>query len=278
MVKAAIFYSSQNGSTKKVAERIKTILYNKGSEVSLFNVNQKNNININIEEYNLIGIGCPVYISRPSYVILDFLDGLSSLASKKVFTFITYSTEIGDGANWLRHKIFKKGGIDIGCFRCTGKNLFPGYTKNGYIFTPNGPTNSELASLEVFVKELLFRFTNEIYNKSSICDQKPSFIYRFERFVTNRFLIKYFYSHFFAIDNNKCTQCDVCIKNCLMNNISKDKNDCRKFGRNCILCLKCEISCPSQAISSPISWIIFKPFLSINIKHAITRNIQYKKI
>jgi hypothetical protein len=42
--------------------------------------------------------------------------------------------------------------------------------------------------------------------------------------------------------------------------------------------LECEITCPVQAISSPISWFIFKPFLAININYAIIRNIPYKKL
>jgi uncharacterized Fe-S center protein len=106
----------------------------------------------------------------------------------------------------------------------------------------------------------------------------PGLIYRFERFVTNRFLIKNFYRHFFSIDRNKCIDCNTCSKHCPVTNITKNEKCVRTWGKYCILCLKCEISCPTQAISSPISWIIFKPFLTININRAIKKHIPFKRL
>jgi flavodoxin/NAD-dependent dihydropyrimidine dehydrogenase PreA subunit len=273
MLKTAIIYASQNGSTKKIAERINTALTKEGADVSLFNIHQKEDINI--DNYDLIGIGCPTYISRPSYAIMDILDKLANLENKKVFTFVTYGSEIGDGSNLLRNKIRKMRGIDVGYLTSTGKHLFPGYTKNGYLFSPKDPTNEGLEKIDTFVKDLLLNIKNNTHQKAFSSDPKPSFIFRFERFVTNRFFIKHLYSHYFSLNKALCISCDSCVKNCPMNNIFKDKDGHKKWGRNCIFCLKCEISCVDQAISSPISWSIFKPFLKYNIYKAVKMKIPY---
>jgi MinD superfamily P-loop ATPase len=114
--------------------------------------------------------------------------------------------------------------------------------------------------------------------KTTGYDPAPGFIFRFERFVTSRFLIRHLYSRFFSVDNSLCTDCGKCVKSCPVNNISKDKNNMKTWGRNCILCTQCEIVCPEKAISSPISWFIFTPFLKWNINRARKKKIPYKAV
>ena len=277
MLNAAVIYSSQNGSTQKVAKRIKNALISEGNKVSLFNTKQKEKINIH--DFDLIGIGSPTYISRPSYEIMDFLDSIRDFSNKKVFTFVTYSTEIGDGANWLRKKIKSLHGIDAGHIACAGKNHFPGYTKYGYLFSPENPTNKEMVEIDLFVKDIISNNERDNSIERTSYDKKPDFIYRFERFVTNRFLIRTLYRNFFSFNRKLCTGCDLCINSCPMKNIFKDKKNHKKLRNDCILCLNCEISCPQKAISSPLSsWLIFIPFLKLNIRKALKQKIPYNRL
>ena len=276
MKKIIIIYSSQNGATEKVAERMKTTLENEEKEVEIFNLNQIKNIQI--EDCNLIGIGCPTYMSRPSFEMMDFLYRLEGLENRNVFTFITYGTEKGDGANWLRRKIREMGANDIGHFSSAGRNLFPGYTNRGFLFSPDSPQNDELDEAELFIKSVLSKIKNGIVSNQTEYDPKPDFIYRLERFLTNRAFVRHFYSRFFAANRKLCINCDKCIKNCPTKNISKNDKNNKLWGRNCILCMKCEISCPKKAISSPISWFIFAPFLAINIRRAVKKGIPYRKV
>ena len=277
MLKAAVIYSSQNGSTQKIAKRISDALINEGNEVTLINTNQGEKIII--EDFDIIGIGCPTYISRPSYEIMDFLDSIKNFHNKKVFTFVTYSTEIGDGANRLRKKIKIMNGIDIGHISCTGKNLFPGYTKYGYLFSPKNPDDKEMIKIDIFAKTILSNIKSDTLIESVPYDRRMDFIYRFERFVTNRILIKLLYRHFFSFSKKLCNDCNLCANSCPKKNIFKNKKDKRKLGSECILCLNCEISCPNKAISSPVSsWLIFAPFLKMNILKAKNKNIPYQQI
>ena len=52
---------------------------------------------------------------------------------------------------------------------------------------------------------------------------------------------------------NKCTKCGLCAKNCPMGNISMTKKDGRpKFKGHCMICMRCVMKCPSDAIHAGI--------------------------
>lgn len=271
MKNAIILYSSQNGSTKKAALSLAGSLTGHKLKVDVLNISQKNDVNL--QEYDLIGLGCPVYVSRPSLEMMMFLDTVNSLAGKKVFTFVTYGSDIGDGANFLRRKVKEKGGIDLGAFSCPGRNLFPGYTKKGYLFSPDSPDENDLKKTGAFVESIL-KAEGE---KGTAFDRAPHVILRFERFVLNSFLIRHLYSYFFKAATS-CTGCNTCIKKCPTGNISKGKKAKPQWGRNCILCAKCEIACPRGSVQTPFSWFIFKPFYVFNIKWAHKNMVPVKKV
>lgn len=275
MLKGIIIYSSQNGSTKKIAERIKERLQNEKTEVDLYNTHQGQTINLS--KYDFIGIGCPVYNLRPSYEMLDFLDKLNGLRQKKIFTFVTYGTEIGDGANWLRKKLQQFGAIDIGHLSVSGKFMFPVYIKMGYLFSPNGPTDFELNKVDEFTEKLLIQICTNNTTEKDAYDGKVNFIGRFERLAVSKPTIKYLFSHFFKIDKNKCKACGACVKNCPQSNIQINGNNKPEWGRNCIMCTKCEVVCNQKAIKSPMHWLIFAPFFSYNIRRALKKQIPVIK-
>ena len=89
-----------------------------------------------------------------------------------------------------------------------------------------------------------------------------------ERFLTNRWLTQQIYSRLFTIDDKKCNACGLCMKLCPTKNITKDKDKHPIWGRNCLLCLTCEMKCPNDAVTSPVSWPLFSPFMAYNVHHA----------
>jgi flavodoxin/NAD-dependent dihydropyrimidine dehydrogenase PreA subunit len=263
MKKGIIIYSSQNGSTKKVAEKICKGLNENGCQTSISEIDVKNPKHF--DGFDFVGIGSPVYYFRPSYLVMDYIDSISDLSNKPFFTFATYGSEIGDGANWLRKKLTKRNAIDIGHFRCQGKHLFPGYTCRGYIFSPESPTEKELTKAEIFGKTIALNLITNQQSQVSEYDRSAHWILRFERFVTNKTFTKFLYSKFFFANKKQCNSCGMCADICPMKNIEWKSGANPKWGNNCILCCSCEIKCPNKAISTPISWLIFSPFLWYNI-------------
>ena len=51
------------------------------------------------------------------------------------------------------------------------------------------------------------------------------------------------------------------MKSCPTRNISEDKRGHPVWGRNCILCFSCEMQCPNDAIGSPVTELMFRPFM-----------------
>jgi flavodoxin/NAD-dependent dihydropyrimidine dehydrogenase PreA subunit len=276
MEKGLIVYSSQNGSTHKVAERIRDGLVEGGSSVELYKIGQSDSIQI--EDYSFIGVGSPTYMFRPSYAVLDFLDRIGNLKNKKVFTFTTYGSELGDGAFWLRCRLRKMNAVIIDQLSCTGKHLFPGYTSRGFWFSPNRPTDRELEAAKEFGRKIASSLNGKHIPEVTEAVKGTHLISRIERFLTNRFLIRFVYSYFFFADQKKCTSCGMCRKVCPVHNVGMQEDGRIKWGRACILCLSCEIHCPRKAISTPISWIVFSPFLAYNIWRTKKLGIQYKSL
>jgi flavodoxin/NAD-dependent dihydropyrimidine dehydrogenase PreA subunit len=273
MKKGIILYSSQNGSTKKVAEKICKGLNENGCLASISEIDVSSPKHF--DEFDFVGIGSPVYYFRPSYLVMDYIDSIEFFSNKPVFTFVTYGSEIGAGVNWLRKKLIKQRAIDIGHFRCQGKHLFPGYTSRGYIFSPESPTKKELEKAEIFGKTIALNLITNQLNLVSEYDRRTHWILQFERFVTNKTFIKVLYSKFFFSNKKRCNSCGTCSAICPMKNIEWEKDAIPKWGSNCILCCACEIKCPNKAISTPISWFIFSPFLWFNILRTKKNKINW---
>lgn len=49
-----------------------------------------------------------------------------------------------------------------------------------------------------------------------------------------------------------CTKCGLCIKNCPAKNIELDKNGKVVFGKKCMICMRCTMYCPHDAIKPGI--------------------------
>ena len=89
-----------------------------------------------------------------------------------------------------------------------------------------------------------------------------------ERFATNHWLARQVFSRLFTVDA-RCTACGRCMDLCPTGNITADGEGRPVWGRDCLLCLTCEMKCPQEAITSPASWPLFRPAMVYNVRHAL---------
>lgn len=264
MSKGLIVYFSQGGTTARVAESIAAGLRAAEYRVDLFNIQDRQPPAV--EGYDLLGVGAPAYYFRLPFNVHDYVAGLPDLGGLPVFSFVLHGTIHGDAGNHLRRALAKKSGREVGYFRCHGAGQFTPYLKAGYQFSPDHPRPQDLDEAEAFGRQVAARVAGEAYTRPGD-DPPPAAIYRFERFVTNRWLAEKLYSRMFRVDKNKCTACGTCVQNCPTNNIAEDEAGHPTWGRDCMLCLYCEWNCPEEAISSPpSSWPIFWPFIQYNVR------------
>ena len=91
LVKAFIFYDSKYGNTKLAAEKVAEGLRNEGVDVDFGYVNS-----VNVQcavDYDVIFLGAPNHMGRPSQTMKKFINklGLLGLKGKKVAVFGTYA-------------------------------------------------------------------------------------------------------------------------------------------------------------------------------------------
>jgi flavodoxin/NAD-dependent dihydropyrimidine dehydrogenase PreA subunit len=275
MKRGLLVYTSNSGTTKAVANEIAEGLTRNGCHAETMDLRERSPIDV--RGYDFLGVGSPACMFRPSYLALDFISGLSPLARLPFFTFVTYGTDIGEAANRLRRGLTQKGGQEVGHFRCHGKNRFPGYTSRGFLFSPDCPTKDELRGAEHFGRQLGTRLLEGLSMPIGEFDPPSHPIVRLERLLTGRPMIRHIYSRFFKT-TSRCTNCGTCVRSCPKGNISPQENRPPTWGRDCILCLTCEINCRNRAVKTPISWFVFNPFLRFNIRRDQRRGVPFSKI
>jgi flavodoxin/ferredoxin len=276
MFKSLIVYFTQGGATARVAEAIATGLRSKEHQVDLHNMYDGQPPRL--DGYGLLGIGLPAYYFRPPFKVMDYLNSLPELAGLPVFVFLLYGTHAGDAGNTVRRALARKRGQEVGYFKARGADYFLGYLKRGFLFSPDHPTFLELDAAQGFGRKVAERVAGEKYIRQEE-DKPPSVVYRLERFLSNRRFVKYMYSWFFYVKAKKCTSCGLCMKVCPTGNISENRKGHPIWGRNCLLCLYCEMKCPTEAILSPVSWPLFSPFIAYNVSRAyLDSSIEHARV
>ena len=263
MTRCLIVYFSQSGTTAQVAESIASGLRAEGYEVDLHNMNGPPLPDVS--GYDLFGFGSPVYYYRPPFNVTDYLNGLPRLDGMPAFVFTMYATYRFDTGNKIRRALSGKGAKEVGYFHARGPDLFVGYLKEGYLFSPGHPSDVELSEAEAFGRDVAAHVAGKQYIKPEE-DRPPSLIYRLERFLTGRWFAHNIYSRLFKVDRAKCTACGLCMQLCPTGNISEGRNRRPVWSRNCLLCLTCELKCPEEAVTSPASWPLFRPFMIYNTR------------
>jgi flavodoxin/Fe-S-cluster-containing hydrogenase component 2 len=267
-------YFSQSGTTKKVAEQIADGFSASGWETVFHDIND--GPVKDVKAYDIIGIGTPTYYFRPPFHVTDFLSSFPGLEGKSSFVFVMRGTTQGDAGNIIRRRLKNLHANDLGYFHCGGADLYLGYIKRGFLFSPDSPDDKELNAVSEFGKTICQRY--ESSNVQAEPYDKPAApIYKIERFLTNRAFTKYLYSKFFRVDTN-CNACGICIKNCPTGNILKTDDGFPVWRSNCLLCGYCSLNCPADAVHSPFDWAIFAPFMNINISKSCNASIPCVKV
>lgn len=265
MPRSLIVYFSPTATTARVAEAIAAGLRSAEYQVDLCNMKEQRAPDPG--GYDLLGIGSPVYFYRPPFHFRDYLNGLPQLNGLPAFTFVLHGTYRGDTGTVIRQMLAGKGAKEVGYFHCRGADYFQGYLKQGYLFSPGHPTAEELYQAKAFGGEVAAHVAGKQYARPAE-DSPPRVVYRLERFLSNRWLARHVYRRLFTVDKKKCTICGVCFSMCPTANITEGEGKYPRWGRNCLLCLTCQLKCPEDAIGSLMDWLMFRPFLIYNVRNA----------
>jgi flavodoxin/ferredoxin len=260
-MKCLIIYYSLTNATSQIAESISMGLKKTGFDIRLFNIKDGNPPDL--QEFDLLGIGTPVYYFQIPINVLECLDRLSNKNKIKSFAFLLNGSYAWNAGAMLKKAMLKRGFSICGWFYNNGAGYFLPYNKLGCLASPDSPTSEDLARAQKFGYDIGTASSANTWPEQTI---SPPIIYRLEQVMTKRVMIRSVFQKLFYLNKRKCIKCGICIKGCPVHNLNRSSEGFPHWNRSCIMCLSCESHCPENAILSPVNWPVMKPLIKYNVK------------
>ena len=233
-----IYYFSGTGNTKIVAELLMKAFEDRGSKVEITRIEDvmKGKNQVEIDNYDIIGIGYPVHAFNAPRIVFKFIKELPA-GDKKVFIFKSSADPLLNG-----------GPTTLVRSRLQQKRYSVVYEKLVVM-----PANVLVKYDDELMKQL---YTTAVSKAPGIVDDILAGKVSLQKSNILTQIGAYFFSGlewvgapFFGKDltvDESCDLCGVCVENCPTSNITLD--DTITFGWDCIMCLRCIYNCPVQAI------------------------------
>jgi ferredoxin len=193
---------------------------------------------LEIEKYDIIGMGYPVHAFNAPKIFFKFIKKLP-VGDKRVFLFKTSGDPFmhGGATTMVRNAITKKGyDIFYEQLIVMPANVLVQYDKR------------LIKQLYTTAEKKTKKMVDDILS-GEVSLQKNSIISRIVTRVVSA--LEWMGTPFFGKDLRvlpSCNLCEECITHCPTQNIAR-KGDAITFGRDCIVCLRCIYTCPQIAIT-----------------------------
>lgn len=255
--KVCIFYFSGTGMTGYIVNKIKKEFEDLQVYVDCIKIENINGFDIQLLQYDAVGIAYPVHSFNAPQIVLNFVKRLPKIDSMETFIINTAGEDHPinyASSNLLIKKLDNKG------FKVFYNKLFA--MPSNFVVKYDDKKIKELINdadnkIPLTVRNLIDRIS--YLPSSSILVQILAFVGRLEWYGAH-ILGKFFYA------KNSCTRCGKCVNNCPNHNIYITKGKV-KFNWNCGLCMRCIYNCPEQVID------IHKPFNFLHFDNWYDNNI-----
>lgn len=245
MKNIGIFFFSGTGNTEVISQGIQEAFHKSEYKTSLINIDITLDVDrIDLDTYDMIGIGYPVYGMGPPRIMTRFIKKLPKADWLPVFLFMTAGDNlwVNDGAGHFAKRVLRLKGYNLIYQRLfvMPPNFYLGY--------------DDLLRLQLY-KANLTKINDMVHDLKHHVSRymKPGMlvktVFLFINWCENNFGARGFGMSLKASD--ACTECGICIKNCPMGNISF-KNQDIKIGMDCTFCMRCIYTCPMQAIETKL--------------------------
>ena len=244
--KILIVYHSGSGSTRTISEILRDRLSN-NYKVDFVKICPDFDYK-KLSYYDLVLLGYPTYYFKPSLSTSEFVDNMLVFRNKIQFhIFTTYGLYSGNSIRTLVSILLQKNAIVIA------------YTQI------RGPASDGVLLLPSFLK-LFFRYERKAKIKvNKIIGEIKGFLKnpgkipkiplpRWYSPITGLFSKQIHGIDYSAYKKNlkvledRCTNCTVCVGNCIRNCWTEGKDFPSISTNNCEFCLKCVHNCPTRAI------------------------------
>ena len=198
---------------------------------------------VDINSYDMIGIGFPSYGFNPPAIVVDFIKKLCQVVDKKVFLFLTCAGPcyLNNVAFFRIKNILRRKGYNIIYEKviCMPANIFIKHEDEilKKIF------DAAISKIEIMAKDI----SNNIVKVRN--DRFFPYLFQWPLIIIERISIKSIPIDFTV--GKECNRCMRCIQVCPRKNI-KFKGKI-KHGLKCEGCYRCVYSCPQKAIKGRLN-------------------------
>ena len=245
-MKTLIICFSQTGNTRKVAEYVRDGIVKVTGQCDM--VNQADVGPGSLTDYDLVGLGCPVFYFQEPFNIRDFIERLPMLKDRQWFIFCTHGSVLGNTLRSMGERLRKKGIMVIGSHHTYADATLPFYPYP--TLTTGHPDAVDLEAARAFGKKIAERSQRIAEGDKSLIAPPasvPDDWVRTAEMLTHDFMEQMFPR--LRIDMEKCTHCHVCEENCPVKGIDVEVEPPR-IQQPCIYCWNCAKICPSLAIEA----------------------------
>lgn len=245
-MKALIIYFSQTGGTLKVAECIRDGIKDMTGQCDLVSIE---GIDVgSLGNYDLIGLGCPVFYFQEPFNVRSFIESLPDLKGKQWFLFCTHGSSWGNIFPLMGEQLRRKGVITVGYHHTYSDASLPYHPHPA--MTSGHPDAQELEEARAFGREIITccrRIASG--DRSLIPEPEPvrEDWVKIAEMYTAEFLEREMPR--LSIDMNECTLCKECERGCPVKGIGVEE-DPPRIQQPCIYCWNCAKICPVQAIKA----------------------------
>ncbi len=245
-----LFYSGA-GNTACVAEVFRGVFSRRADCTVVFFERITRRLDVRrLADFDLLGIGFPVYFRSTPAVIFDAIEQIEG-RSRRVFTFCTKGLYSG---NISREVLLRCRAVGL---RPAGwaEMRMPG-TDALLLFAKKGSVTERLIRKmhSRHIAQRVTRWVEDVLNTDSQSEEVPSvkwytpienqIVKPLERWVTKDYRVL---RQGYQVLNDRCRGCLLCVEECPESNIVFHEGRF-VFGNRCDLCLRCIHHCPGEAI------------------------------
>jgi flavodoxin/ferredoxin len=245
-MKTLILYFSMSGYTRRVAEHIRDGIVKETGQCDLIDL--ANADTRSVAEYDLVGLGCPVYYYKEPFNVSDFIDSLPLLSGKHWFVFCTHGSVMGKTLVSMSERLQKRGVVVIGHFHVYADATAPFFPYP--VPTSGHPDRREYEQAQAFGREITERSSRIAQGEVNLVptpDPVPEQWAQLADMLTREALPQMFPP--LHVDLEKCTFCHACEDSCPVGGIDVEA-DPPRIQSPCVYCYQCPMVCPTLAIDA----------------------------
>ena len=257
-----LIFFSQTGGTEKIAYRIQEGILNSDNDCDMIDMKKADKLNLN--KYDLIGIGTPTFYYREPINVKNFIQNLKNNDGKHCFIFCTHGSVIGNTFYYMQEELSEKGYLVIGDFDSYSASSLQFYPE--IMHTIKHPDEIELEEALNFGKSICnvsLRIKNGESNLIPIYNLiEDTWWAKQSKTLTLDLLRRIFPK--FEINIDRCSKCLTCQENCPTDAIDIEADPPEIQKESCIFCGYCEKACPEGAIEA--DWKLMRVGSKSNLK------------